>query len=88
MNYIDHHAHMNSRTTDDYEKMALSGCIAVTEPSFWAGWDRSGADSFEDYYRQLTVTEPARWPKRLTNSPTAGPTHAWSMAGLMAADSA
>jgi predicted metal-dependent TIM-barrel fold hydrolase len=60
MNYIDHHAHMISRTTDDYEKMALSGCVAITEPSFWAGWDRGGADSFEDYYRQLTATEPVR----------------------------
>ncbi len=42
--YIDHHAHMVSRTTDDYASMALSGCIAVTEPAFWAGWDRSTAD--------------------------------------------
>jgi len=60
MNYIDHHAHMVSRTTDDYEKMALSGCVAVTEPAFWAGWDRSSADGFEDYFRQLTATEPQR----------------------------
>ena len=60
MNYIDHHAHMVSRTTDDYEKMALSGCVAITEPAFWAGWDRSSADGFEDYFRQLTVTEPQR----------------------------
>ena len=41
MKYIDHHAHMVSRTTDDYQQMALSGCVAVTEPAFWAGWDRS-----------------------------------------------
>ena len=60
MNYIDHHAHMVSRTTDDYEKMTLSGCVAVTEPAFWAGWDRSSADGFEDYFRQLTVAEPQR----------------------------
>jgi uncharacterized protein len=60
MKYIDHHAHMVSRTTDDYQQMALSGCVAVTEPAFWAGWDRSGADSFEDYFRQLTEFEPRR----------------------------
>jgi predicted metal-dependent TIM-barrel fold hydrolase len=58
--YIDHHAHMVSRTTDDYQQMALTGCVAVTEPAFWAGWDRSAADGFEDYFRQLTEFEPNR----------------------------
>ena len=60
MKYIDHHAHMVSRTTDDYQKMSLSGCVAVTEPAFWAGWDRSHADGFEDYFRQLTEYETKR----------------------------
>jgi predicted metal-dependent TIM-barrel fold hydrolase len=60
MRYIDHHAHMVSRTTDDYQQMALTGCVAVTEPAFWAGWDRSGADGFDDYFRQLTDFEPKR----------------------------
>ena len=60
MKYIDHHAHMVSRTTDDYQQMALTGCVAVTEPAFWAGWDRSSADGFEDYFRQLTEFEPKR----------------------------
>lgn len=60
MRYIDHHAHMVSRTTDDYQHMALTGCVAVTEPAFWAGWDRSTADGFEDYFRQLTEFEPNR----------------------------
>ena len=60
MKYIDHHAHMVSRTTDDYQQMALTGCVAVTEPAFWAGWDRSSADGFEDYFRQLTTFEPKR----------------------------
>jgi predicted metal-dependent TIM-barrel fold hydrolase len=60
MNYIDHHAHMVSRTTDDYQQMALTGCVAVTEPAFWAGWDRSCGDSVEDYFRQLTEFEPKR----------------------------
>ena len=60
MKYIDHHAHMVSRTTDDYHQMALTGCVALTEPAFWAGWDRSSADGFEDYFRQLTEFEPKR----------------------------
>ena len=60
MEYIDLHAHMVSRTTDDYQQMALTGCVAVTEPAFWAGWDRSSADGFEDYFRHLTTFEPAR----------------------------
>ncbi len=60
MEYIDMHAHMVSRTTDDYHQMALTGCVAVTEPAFWAGWDRSSADGFEDYFRQLTEFEPRR----------------------------
>ena len=46
MRYVDLHAHMVSRTTDDYVQMALTGCVAVTEPAFWAGWDRSSADGF------------------------------------------
>jgi uncharacterized protein len=60
MKYIDHHAHMVSRTTDDYQQLALTGCVAITEPAFWAGWDRSTADSVEDYFRQLTGFEPQR----------------------------
>lgn len=60
MKYIDHHAHMVSRTTDDYQQLALTGCVAVTEPAFWAGWDRSTGDSVEDYFRQLTEFEPQR----------------------------
>ncbi|MCH2134131.1 MAG: TatD family hydrolase [Phycisphaerales bacterium] len=60
MKYIDPHIHMVSRTTDDYERMALAGCAAITEPAFWAGFDRSSPQGFHDYYRQLTETEPAR----------------------------
>jgi uncharacterized protein len=29
MRYIEPHAHMVSRTTDDYTKMTLAGCAAV-----------------------------------------------------------
>ncbi len=60
MDYIEPHAHMISRTTDDYKNMALSGCVAISEPAFWAGWDRSSADCFEDYFRHITEFEPAR----------------------------
>jgi predicted metal-dependent TIM-barrel fold hydrolase len=51
---------MVSRTTDDYEKLALAGCVAICEPAFWAGFDRSSADGFYDYFRQITEYEPKR----------------------------
>jgi len=63
MDYIDPHVHMISRTTDDYEQMAKTGCVAVTEPAFWAGWDRSSVESFFDYYRHVTEYEPTRAAK-------------------------
>jgi len=58
--YIDPHIHMVSRTTDDYQRMALAGCIAVTEPAFWAGFDRSSPQGFYDYFTLLTDYEPKR----------------------------
>jgi predicted metal-dependent TIM-barrel fold hydrolase len=58
--YIDPHIHMVSRTTDDYKRMALAGCVAISEPAFWAGFDRSGVEGFRDYFRQLTDFEPKR----------------------------
>ena len=57
---FDPHIHMASRTTDDLEAMAATGCVAVGEPAFWMGYDRSGVDSFYDYFRQLTEWEPKR----------------------------
>ena len=60
MRYIDPHIHMVSRTTDDYQRMALAGCVAVTEPAFWAGFDRSSPQGFYDYFVQLTEVEPKR----------------------------
>lgn len=60
MKYIDPHIHMVSRTTDDYQRMAMAGCVAITEPAFWAGFDRSSAQGFFDYFRQLTEYEPKR----------------------------
>src|SRR5580658_7444060 len=63
MRYIEPHAHMVSRVTDDYLAMATAGCQAVCEPAFWAGFDRSSADGFYDYFRQLTEYEPKRAAK-------------------------
>ncbi len=60
MTYIDPHIHMVSRTTDDYQRMAQAGCVAITEPAFWAGYDRSSPEGFFDYFRQLTEYEPRR----------------------------
>ena len=60
MNYIDPHIHMVSRTTDDYETLAKMGCAAMSEPAFWAGYDRGTAESFRDYFIQLTEVEPKR----------------------------
>jgi hypothetical protein len=63
MRYIEPHAHMVSRTTDDYLAMATAGCQAVCEPAFWAGFDRRSADGFYDYFCQLTEHEPKRAAK-------------------------
>jgi predicted metal-dependent TIM-barrel fold hydrolase len=60
MYFIDPHVHMISRTTDDYERMTRMGCVAVSEPAFWAGFDRGSVESFRDYFRQLTEFEPTR----------------------------
>ena len=63
MRYIEPHAHMVSRTTDDYLAMVTAGCEAVCEPAFWAGFDRSGVQGFYDYFCQLTDYEPKRAAK-------------------------
>jgi len=60
MDFIDLHAHMVARTTDDYRAMAMSGCVAVTEPAFWAGYDHPSAAVFADYFDRLTDFEPRR----------------------------
>ncbi len=59
MEYLEIHAHMGSRTTDDYEQLALTGCRIVSEPAFWAGYDRPPA-AFAAYFEQLTDFEPRR----------------------------
>ena len=58
--WVDPHIHMISRTTDDYHRMALAGCAAISEPAFWAGFDLGSVDGFRDYFRHLTEVEPKR----------------------------
>jgi predicted metal-dependent TIM-barrel fold hydrolase len=60
MYYFDPHIHMVSRVTDDYETLAKMGCVGVSEPAFWAGYDRGSVEGFRDYFRQLTEFEPTR----------------------------
>jgi hypothetical protein len=47
--FIDPHAHMISRTTDDYEAMVRAGIVAVIEPAFWLGQPRTNVGSYSDY---------------------------------------
>ena len=50
---IDPHAHMISRTTDDYAAMAASGVVAVIEPAFWVGQPRTHVATYMDYLLSL-----------------------------------
>ncbi len=52
MKFVDPHIHMYSRTTDDYEKMALAGIRTVIEPSFWLGQERTSSDTLKDYSKE------------------------------------
>jgi predicted metal-dependent TIM-barrel fold hydrolase len=60
MYFLDPHIHIASRTTDDLDALARAGCVAVGEPAFWMGYDRTSAHGFYDYFRQLTEWEPKR----------------------------
>ena len=60
MDFFDPHIHIASRTTDELALMAKMGCVVVGEPAFWMGYDRSGVNSFYDYFYQLTEWEPKR----------------------------
>jgi hypothetical protein len=60
MYFFDPHIHMASRTTDELAALSRAGCVGLGEPAFWMGYDRSGLDSFRDYFRQLTEWEPKR----------------------------
>src|SRR5216684_2422526 len=57
---IDPHAHMISRTTDDYEAMAKAGIVAVIEPAFWLGQPRTNVGSFIDYFSLISGFERFR----------------------------
>lgn len=60
MQFIDPHAHMISRTTDDYEAMAKAGIVAVIEPAFWIGQARTNAGSYADYLSHILGFERFR----------------------------
>lgn len=60
MRFIDPHAHMTSRTTDDYEAMARAGIVAIIEPAFWLGQPRTSAGTFRDYFASLVGWERFR----------------------------
>ncbi|HMO29485.1 TatD family hydrolase [Enterovirga sp.] len=57
---IDPHAHMISRTTQDYEAMAAAGVVAVIEPAFWLGQPRTNAGSYLDYLSTILGFERFR----------------------------
>ena len=60
MMLIDSHAHMLSRTTDDYEAMAAAGVVAVIEPAFWQGQPRTHVGTYIDYLSSLVGFERFR----------------------------
>jgi uncharacterized protein len=60
MLFIDPHIHMSSRTTDDYERMAAAGIVAVIEPAFWLGQPRTQVGTFVDYLSSLVGWERFR----------------------------
>ncbi len=60
MRMFDPHIHMTSRTTDDYERMAAAGIVAILEPAFWLGQPRTHAGTFSDYFASLVGWERFR----------------------------
>ena len=60
MMFIDPHAHMISRTTDDYEAMAAAGVVAMVEPAFWIGQPRTNVGSYKDYLSHILGFERFR----------------------------
>ncbi len=60
MMFVDPHAHMISRTTDDYEAMAASGVVAVIEPAFWIGQPRTHVGTYIDYLSTIVGFERFR----------------------------
>ena len=60
MRFIDPHIHMSARTTDDYERMAAAGIVAVIEPAFWLGQPRTQVGTYIDYLSSLVGWERFR----------------------------
>jgi uncharacterized protein len=60
MRFIDPHIHMSARTTDDYERMAGAGIVAVIEPAFWLGQPRTHVGTYIDYLSNLVGWERFR----------------------------
>ena len=58
--YIDPHAHMIARTTDDYVAMAAAGVVALVEPAFWIGQPRTNVGSYIDYLSHIIGFERFR----------------------------
>jgi uncharacterized protein len=54
------HAHMFSRVTDDYERMADAGVRVVLEPAFWLGQPRTHVGTFVDYFDTIIGWERHR----------------------------
>jgi len=51
---------MYSRTTNDYEKMALAGIRIIIEPSFWLGQERTSSKTLTDYWEYIISFERER----------------------------
>jgi predicted metal-dependent TIM-barrel fold hydrolase len=60
MKFIDPHVHMSARTTDDYQRMAAAGIVAVVEPAFWLGQPRTSGATYRDYLSSLVGWERFR----------------------------
>jgi len=60
MRFFEPHIHMVSRTTDDYENMAVAGVVGVVEPAFWQGQPRTNVGTFTDYFDTLIGWERFR----------------------------
>lgn len=60
MRMIDPHIHMTTRTTDDYQRMAAAGIVAVIEPAFWLGQARTNVGSYIDYLSSIVGWERFR----------------------------
>jgi predicted metal-dependent TIM-barrel fold hydrolase len=58
--FFDPHIHMYSRTTDDYERMSISGIEVIVQPSFWLGSPRTNVGTFVDYWEHMISYETLR----------------------------